>query len=84
MTEILATIRGELAEGRPVYYHCWGGIGRTGTVTCCWLVEEHGLTCDAALERIVELRKGTPDARVESPQTDSQREFVRGWTRPKS
>jgi protein-tyrosine phosphatase len=32
MERILATIRDEVAAGRPVYIHCWGGIGRTGTV----------------------------------------------------
>ncbi|MSR27507.1 MAG: hypothetical protein EXS06_10930, partial [Planctomycetaceae bacterium] len=29
---ILADIDAELAAGRPVYVHCWGGVGRTGTV----------------------------------------------------
>src|SRR5512147_362504 len=37
MASIQAAIRSELAEGRPVYFHCWGGIGRTGTVAACWL-----------------------------------------------
>ena len=32
MIEILATIRSEISTGRAVYVHCWGGIGRTGTV----------------------------------------------------
>ena len=32
----------------PVYVHCWGGIGRTGTVVGCWLVR-HGMTGDEAL-----------------------------------
>ena len=35
MVRILATIRDEIAAGRPVYVHCWGGIGRTGTVIGC-------------------------------------------------
>ena len=30
MERILGTIREEMDAGRPVYVHCWGGIGRTG------------------------------------------------------
>lgn len=78
MAEILSTIRDEIAAGRPVYFHCWGGIGRTGTVSGCWLVAQ-GHSCDEALERIKSLRARTPDGWMESPQTDRQREFVRSW-----
>ena len=37
MWHILAAIDRALAAGRNVYVHCWGGIGRTGTVVACWL-----------------------------------------------
>ena len=78
MVSILATIRDEIAAGRPVYVHCWGGIGRTGTVAGCWLVEQ-GLTGDEALRRIAELRRGTPDGRFRSPESDDQCRYVREW-----
>jgi predicted protein tyrosine phosphatase len=81
MTEILDRVRSELAEGRPVYFHCWGGIGRTGTVACCWLVEE-GHDCNAAFERLNVLRGRTPDGYKDSPQTDEQCDFVRAWRKP--
>jgi protein-tyrosine phosphatase len=80
MIKILATIRSEIAAGRAVYVHCWGGIGRTGTVVGCWLVEQ-GLTGDEALIRIAELRDGIPDSRVRSPVSDEQCRYVREWLR---
>ena len=32
MREIQTVINESIAAGRPVYVHCWGGTGRTGTV----------------------------------------------------
>jgi protein-tyrosine phosphatase len=78
MDEILNRIETEISDGRPVYFHCWGGIGRTGTVAGCWLVQQ-GHICEDALKRIRELRARTSDAREESPQTERQKAFVRGW-----
>jgi protein-tyrosine phosphatase len=37
MDNILAKINELLAEGRVVCVHCWGGMGRTGSVITCWL-----------------------------------------------
>jgi hypothetical protein len=78
MQDILLALRAELQADRPTYVHCWGGIGRTGTVVGCWLVEQ-GLTGDEAIERIRVLRRGSPSAFVRSPETGDQCEFVRAW-----
>ncbi len=37
MIEILDLIDRGLCSGEVVYVHCWGGVGRPGTVIGCWL-----------------------------------------------
>lgn len=69
MAEILACVKGAVLDGERCYVHCWGGIGRTGTVVGCWLVQEEGLSPNEAINRIATLRAGTPDAGSESPET---------------
>jgi protein-tyrosine phosphatase len=78
MARILSVIRDEIDAGRPVYVHCWGGIGRTGTVAGCWLVEQ-GLSADEAIARINQLRRATRGGYLQSPETDEQCLFVRRW-----
>ena len=50
MASILDAIDAALDGGKTVYVHCWGGVGRTGTVVGCWLVR-HGKTGDEALRQ---------------------------------
>ena len=85
MTAILDDIDEAMAGGKAVYVHCWGGVGRTGTVVGCWLVR-HGLTGDEALNQIAEWWKGMEKAyRIpRSPEMPRQREYVRNWSEPVS
>jgi protein-tyrosine phosphatase len=78
MTEILDTLDAALAAGKKVYLHCWGGVGRTGTVVGCYLVR-HGMPGEEAIRKIAELRKGTPDDWKTAPQTKAQRQMVLHW-----
>lgn len=79
MTLILDTIDAAIESGSPVYVHCWGGVGRTGTVVGCYLVR-HGMTAQKALARVDALYKTRPQNYfAHSPETDEQADFVRKW-----
>jgi len=78
MAQILDRIDAALTGGETVYLHCFGGIGRTGTVIGCWLVR-HGLRGDDALAQIAVWRQGTPDGDRPSPETAAQRRMVGDW-----
>ncbi|HNK63064.1 MAG TPA: dual specificity protein phosphatase family protein [Anaerolineales bacterium] len=80
MSAILNSIDGSLQEGKPVYIHCWGGIGRTGTVVGCYFVR-HGLSAEQALKKVDALFRTRPQNYFfhTSPETDQQFEFVRRW-----
>lgn len=78
MAAILDTIDAALARGETVYVHCYGGIGRTGTVVGCWLVR-HGLGGAAAIAQIAAWRAGTPDGWKASPETRAQRGMILEW-----
>ena len=74
----LDVVDAAVATNKPVYIHCRGGWGRTGTVVGCYLVR-HGLASPgealAELQRLRDTQGQTGD----SPQTDAQRDMVRGW-----
>jgi hypothetical protein len=77
-TPIVDLMTAEADAGRPVYLHCWGGIGRTGTVIGCWLVR-NGSTADEAVAEIASLRSGTRKHHRRSPETDEQIRMIQRW-----
>jgi len=83
MVVILDAIDAALADEQVVYVHCWGGIGRTGTVVGCYLVR-HGRTPEEALRALQKWRRDTPNGWRASPETEAQREMIAAWQEPAS
>ena len=78
MRELLDLIDAELAAGGVVYLHCYGGIGRTGTVVGCWLAR-HGTPPEDAIEAIRRLRARAKCADWPAPESEEQRRLVESW-----
>ncbi len=80
MAVILDRIDAALAAGEVVYVHCWGGVGRTGTVVGCHLVRQ-GFTGEAALGRLAEwwnaVEKRSRHPRT--PETPAQVAMILEW-----
>lgn len=79
MVEILDIIDGAIQDGIPVYVHCLGGIGRTGTVIGCWLARHAISEGRDIIELVRKLRRNEAHSRIASPETASQRRFICEW-----
>ncbi len=83
MVEILDAIDEALGRGILPYVHCWGGIGRTGTVIGCWLARHQQPGGDAgerAMAEYQELWARCPKSDYyRSPQNPAQINMVLNW-----
>ena len=78
MRVILDDIDAAIAAGQTVYLHCWGGVGRTGTVAACYLAR-HALTGGRdVLTYLAELRRQVYPYRP-APESEDQRAMARSW-----
>jgi protein tyrosine/serine phosphatase len=78
MRRILDQLDDALQLGCTVYLHCYGGIGRTGTVVGCYLVR-HGMSGPQAIDQIARWRLSTPDGWKPSPETRPQTDLILRW-----
>lgn len=81
MRGILDAINEAIANKRPVYVHCWGGIGRTGTVVGCWLAENGlGKAAAAHVQQLYSDMMPKAARMPNSPETPAQRQYVVDWS----
>lgn len=83
MTRILDRIDQSIQDNRPVYVHCWGGRGRTGTVVGCYLARQGLASGKKALDMVQTLRKNTVDRDRLSPETTQQMNMALSWKKGK-
>jgi ADP-ribosyl-[dinitrogen reductase] hydrolase len=78
---LLAALANTVAAGCKAAVHCWGGIGRTGTVIGCYLVRHHKLSGSNALARIAHEWQSVEKSHriIRSPETDDQFRLVEGF-----
>jgi protein tyrosine phosphatase (PTP) superfamily phosphohydrolase (DUF442 family) len=79
MVRILNQIDMCIKYDKPVYVHCWGGKGRTGTVVGCYLARHGIATGNGVIEKIMELRKNTGSCSDPSPERRKQINMVLNW-----
>lgn len=80
MQMIQTRIRAALTFGRSLYVHCRAGIGRTGTVVGCYLVEQ-GLAGRPAVKQLNVLWRQSGRAKTwpKVPQTLQQTQYIERW-----
>ncbi len=78
---ILDAIDLSLSADHAVYVHCFGGMGRTGTTVCCWLLRHKLATTENVLEILTHLRRTDVErAGWKAPENETQVAFVMSWT----
>ena len=80
MIAILNKIDEQIDLGKKVYVHCWGGVGRTGTVVGSYLIRHGYAQPDKVIYTIDYLKRTTSISQRESPETEEQCQFILNWS----
>lgn len=81
MIHILNTIDRAVAENHIVYVHCRGGIGRTATISGCYLVR-HGMSGEEAIQALQKMIEEVEpfDRAPRVPGTYEQQSLIKTWS----
>lgn len=79
LKESTTYIASQLGAGKAVLVHCLAGVGRTGCVLACYLIERDGKSADQAIDEVRALRPRS----IEAPQEAAVRDYERRFTRAK-
>lgn len=77
--DLIGQIHGILNESdrNKVYIHCWGGVGRTGTIVGCLLSHQHNYDYNETMGALKKAFSVCPkSAYRETPETKEQRDFI--------
>ena len=77
--DLIGQIQGILNESdrNKVYIHCWGGVGRTGTIVGCLLSHQHNYDFEETMNALKKAFSDCPkSAYRETPETREQRNFI--------
>jgi protein-tyrosine phosphatase len=81
MRTILDAVDSAINNGNAAYVHCWGGVGRTGTVVGCWLMRHRLAEPSNVLDVLMQIRQQDGKSRQRmSPETAPQQRFVKSWS----
>lgn len=77
---VLSAIQSEVQSGGRAYVHCSDGVGRTGMVAGCWLVEL-GFDPEVALDELARRFAAMNKASIHrwTPSSAPQAEWVENW-----
>ena len=77
--ELIGQIHGILNESdrNKVYIHCWGGVGRTGTIVGCLLSHHHDFDYEKTIDSLKKAFSDCPkSAYRKTPETKEQQDFI--------
>ena len=79
MARILDRMDQKIEAGKPVYVHCLGGVGRTGTVVGGFLARHGYASGHKILQLIQQLRQNTVTHDRSAPESSLQIDLVLSW-----